>query len=104
MLARGRLTAVFAGCVPEIFELGALQACLTGYDGSGRIRAITPPQLMARAPRTPPPPPPKLPKRAAFDEQLWPVNVVLVVMAGFVGGIVLATCRLNDPRLYYNGW
>ncbi len=24
-----------------------------------------------------------------FDEQLWPINVALLVLAGFVGGLIL---------------
>ena len=56
---------------------------------------------MAKVPPTVPKSPP--PRRVAFDEQLWPVNVAILVMGGFVVGAILATCRLDDPRFFYNG-
>lgn len=39
-----------------------------------------------------------------FDEELWPVNVALVVLAGFVAGAIIAVSRFDDPRWLYNGW
>ncbi len=40
-----------------------------------------------------------------FDEQVWPVNLAILVFAGFVTGIVLATTEdFFDPRLLYNGF
>ncbi len=39
-----------------------------------------------------------------FDEELWPVNVALVVLAGFVAGAIVAVSRFDDPRVFYNGW
>ena len=35
----------------------------------------------------------------AFDEQTWPVNVALVVFAGFVAGVVLVLFRGDQPHL-----
>jgi len=41
-----------------------------------------------------------VPERLAdFDEQVWPVNIAILVFAGFVTGIVLATTPdFFDPR------
>ena len=39
-----------------------------------------------------------------FDDELWPVNVALVVLAGFVAGAIIAVSRFNDPRWFFNGW
>jgi len=39
-----------------------------------------------------------------FDEQLWPINAAVFVLAGFVGWIALATSDFHDPRILYNGW
>ena len=46
-----------------------------------------------------------VPERLAdFDEQVWPVNLAILVFAGFVSGIVLATTpNFFDPRPLYNG-
>ncbi len=41
---------------------------------------------------------------ADFDDQLWPINVALLILAGFVAGIIIATSDFHDPRLLYNGW
>ena len=41
---------------------------------------------------------------ADFDDQLWPINCAIVILAGFVAGIVIATSEFDDPRLLYNGW
>src|SRR5258707_14915969 len=41
---------------------------------------------------------------ADFDEQLWPVNVLLLILAGFVAGIIAAQSDFDTPRLLYNGW
>ncbi len=38
----------------------------------------------------------------AFDDQLWPVMVALVVLGGFVMGALLAYLRFDDPRWYTN--
>jgi hypothetical protein len=43
-------------------------------------------------------------KVADFDDQLWPINVVILIMAAFVAGIVGATSDFRDPRILYNGW
>src|SRR5262245_1018687 len=39
-----------------------------------------------------------------FDDQLWPINVALLVLAGFVAGCIIALSSFDDPRLLYNGW
>lgn len=40
-----------------------------------------------------------------FDEQVWPVNLAILVFAGFVTGIVLAATEdFFDPRPFYNGF
>src|SRR5262245_64002024 len=39
-----------------------------------------------------------------FDDQLWPINVALLVLAGFVAGCIIALSSFEDPRLLYNGW
>jgi hypothetical protein len=41
---------------------------------------------------------------ADFDEQLWPVNCALVVLAGFVSGVIVATSDFDSPRILLNGW
>jgi len=43
-------------------------------------------------------------KVADFDDQLWPINVAILILAGFVAGVVIATSDFNDPRILYNGW
>ena len=39
-----------------------------------------------------------------FDEQLWPINVAIVILAGFVAGIVIAYSSFDDPHILRNGW
>lgn len=41
---------------------------------------------------------------ADFDEQLWPINCAILILAGFTAGIVIALSDFSDPRLLYNGW
>ncbi len=43
-------------------------------------------------------------RSADFDDQLWPINCALLILAGFVVGIVTATSDFEDPRILYNGW
>jgi len=52
-------------------------------------------QVIRRVPST---------RLADFDEQLWPVNVLLLILAGFVGGIIAAQSDFDTPLLLYNGW
>ena len=41
----------------------------------------------------------------SFDEQLWPVNLAILVLAGFVQGIIIARLPFaNPPNLVQNGW
>lgn len=39
-----------------------------------------------------------------FDDQIWPINCVILILAGFVAGIIIATSRFDDPRLLHNAW
>jgi len=43
-------------------------------------------------------------RRVVFDEQQWPVNIVLVVLGGFLIGGILAYQRFDDPRWYASPW
>ena len=43
-------------------------------------------------------------KRVVFDEQQWPVNIVLVVLGGFLIGGIFAYQRFDDPRWYASPW
>ncbi|RIK78537.1 MAG: hypothetical protein DCC68_15175 [Planctomycetota bacterium] len=43
-------------------------------------------------------------RRAPVDEQLWPVNVALLLLAAFVEGVVIARLEFVDPRPLYNAW
>ncbi len=53
---------------------------------------------------------PRMPDRrhpsalADFDDQMWPINFAILVLAGFVAGIVLAQGDFGEPRLLYNGY
>ncbi len=38
------------------------------------------------------------------EDQLWPINLLVVVLAGFVVGLILGLSRFDDPRLFYNGY
>lgn len=38
------------------------------------------------------------------EDQLWPVNLAIVILAGFVVGLILAISRFDDPRLFYNAY
>lgn len=44
------------------------------------------------------------PHDAAIDEQLWPVNVALVVLGGFSLGVTLAYLRFDAPSWWSNAW
>lgn len=41
-----------------------------------------------------------------FDEQLWPINIALLVLCGFVGGLIIAHSEFDFARVpwYENGW
>ncbi len=43
-------------------------------------------------------------KVADFDDQLWPINCAILILAGFVAGLVIAKGDFSDARLLYNGW
>jgi len=64
-------------------------------------------------PSHPSPPPkkrqvirPSVPDRLAdFDEQVWPVNLAIVIFAAFTAGVIYATTEnFWDPRLLHNGF
>ena len=40
----------------------------------------------------------------SFDDQLWPINVAVLILAGFVAGVVIAVSDFDDPRILFNGW
>ena len=40
----------------------------------------------------------KLAHAEPFDEQLWPIQLTLVLLGGFLIGLVLAYLRFNDLR------
>lgn len=39
-----------------------------------------------------------------FEDQLWPINLALLILTGFVAGIVIVDGGFDDPRLLHNGW
>src|SRR5262245_29568410 len=39
-----------------------------------------------------------------FDEQLWPVNIALVVLGGFLIGVTAAYGRFTEVPWYLNAW
>ena len=43
-------------------------------------------------------------KVADFDDQLWPINLAIVILGGFVAGLVFAYSDFQDARILYNGW
>jgi len=43
-------------------------------------------------------------KVADFDDQIWPINVAILILAGFMAGIVLGTSDFEDPRILFNAW
>ncbi len=47
----------------------------------------------------------KVPKRAAeLDEQLWPINGTLVILAGCIAGLIAAVGDFESPVWYRNAW
>ncbi|HXT59036.1 MAG TPA: hypothetical protein VN699_10380 [Pirellulales bacterium] len=45
-----------------------------------------------------------LPPLADFDDQLWPINLVLLVLAGCITGIIVAKSDFRTPVIFQNGW
>jgi hypothetical protein len=45
-----------------------------------------------------------LPRVVTFDDQLWPVNVAIAILASFAAGALIATGRFDDPRPLKNVW
>ncbi|HUY89254.1 MAG TPA: hypothetical protein VMV10_11005 [Pirellulales bacterium] len=52
--------------------------------------------------------PPRQPKPAGqpadFDERLWPVDLALLVLAGFIAGVIVAKSDFQTPLVVYNGY
>ena len=47
----------------------------------------------------------KVPRRAAeLDEQLWPINGTLVILAGCIAGLIAAVGDFDSPIWYRNAW
>ncbi len=44
------------------------------------------------------------PGKVAFDEQMWPINCAILILAGFLVGIVKAGSDFDEPRLLLNGY
>ncbi|MCS7306379.1 MAG: hypothetical protein NZ602_14885 [Thermoguttaceae bacterium] len=38
------------------------------------------------------------------EDQLWPINLLVVILAGFVVGLILGLSRFDDPRPLYNAY
>ncbi len=39
-----------------------------------------------------------------FDDQLWPINVAIVILGGIAAGTIVATSSFDDPRTLHNAW
>ncbi len=42
--------------------------------------------------------------RPTFDEQLWPINSLLVVLSGIAAGVIIGTSDFDTPVVWRNGW
>ena len=38
----------------------------------------------------------------SFDEQVWPIYVAIVVLLGYLAGVIVSVLRFNDPRIHAN--
>jgi len=43
-------------------------------------------------------------KVADFDDQIWPINVAILILVGFIAGSIVTYSRLDEPRLLLNTW
>jgi hypothetical protein len=43
-------------------------------------------------------------RSGAIDDQMWPINVALLLLAAFVEGVIIARLDFVDPRPLYNAW
>ena len=43
-------------------------------------------------------------KVADFDDQIWPINVAILILAGFIAGLIVTYSRFDEPRLLLNTW
>lgn len=43
-------------------------------------------------------------EHGAFDEQLWPINSLLIVFCGAVAGLIIGTSDFRTPVWWLNGW
>ena len=41
---------------------------------------------------------------ANFDEQMWPINAMLVLLSACLAGVVVALSRFDDTRFFHNAW
>lgn len=41
---------------------------------------------------------------ANFDEQMWPINAMLVMLTACLAGVVVALSRFDDPGFFTNAW
>jgi len=39
-----------------------------------------------------------------FDDQIWPINVAILILSAFVAGWIIASMPFDEPRLLFNGW
>ena len=42
--------------------------------------------------------------RTTFDEQLWPINALLVVLCALVAGVIIGASQFNGELSWQNGW
>lgn len=50
------------------------------------------------------PPQTTAPKAGFFDEQMWPINLVLIVLAGFVAGMIVGRADFDTPEGQQAAW
>ncbi|MBL8826707.1 MAG: hypothetical protein JNM18_06940 [Planctomycetaceae bacterium] len=53
---------------------------------------------MSDAPANAAPPPRTGPRPSFFDEQMWPINLALIVLAGFVAGMIAGRADFESPE------
>ncbi|HYW78513.1 MAG TPA: hypothetical protein VE890_03015, partial [Thermoguttaceae bacterium] len=43
-------------------------------------------------------------KVADFDDQLWPINCAILILAGCVVGVIVGKSDFQNSHPFYNGW